>query len=163
MTIKSKCSGSQASFYHQEVLFNNKGIESAECSCPVGDGGHCKHTVALLLTWVNAPGSFQEVESTDGILEKLSKSELIAVIKQMLEQELDFESLLEFPLSTGESKPINMKAIRLQAERAFREVDYEWGYAHGIKQDLNPLLKLAAGYLSRDDADNSALISDIRV
>ena len=35
MKIKSKCSGSQAPFYPQEVLFNSKGIESAECSCPV--------------------------------------------------------------------------------------------------------------------------------
>ncbi len=39
LTIKSKCSGSQAPFCRQEVLFNSKGIESAECSYPVGDGG----------------------------------------------------------------------------------------------------------------------------
>jgi hypothetical protein len=37
-------------------------------------------------------------------------------------------------------------------------VDYEWGYTEEIKRDLNPLLKLAAGYLSRGDAENSALI-----
>ncbi len=158
LTLKSKCSGSQAPFYRQEVLFNNKGIESAECSCPVGDGGHCKHTVALLLTWVNDPDSFRESESLDVVLEKLSKPELIALIKQMLEQEPDLESLLELPLAGGESKPLNMKAIRQQANRAFQEVDYEWGYAGEIKRDLNPLLKLAAGYLSRNDAENSALI-----
>jgi uncharacterized Zn finger protein len=104
MTIKSKCAGSQAPFYRQEVLFNNKGIESAECSCPVGDGGHCKHTAALLLTRVNDPNSFQEVEALDAILEKLSKTELIALIKQMIEQEPDLESLLELPLAKGEKK-----------------------------------------------------------
>jgi len=158
LTLKSKCSGSQAPFYRQEVLFDNKGIKSAECSCPVGDGGHCKHTVALLLTWVNDPDSFQEVEALDVMLEKHSKPELIAIIKQMLDQEPDLESLLELPLAGGDNKPLNMKAIRQQAERAFREVDYEWGYAGEIKRDLNPLLKLAAGYLSRKDAENSALI-----
>jgi uncharacterized Zn finger protein len=158
MRIKSKCSGSQAPFYRQEVLFNSKGIESAECSCPVGEGGHCKHAVALLLTWVNDPDSFQEMEALDAVLDKRSKPELIAIIKQMLEQEPDLESLLELPIIGEENKPINVKAIRQQAERAFREIDYEWGYAGEIKRDLNPLLKLAAGYLLRDDAENSALI-----
>jgi len=158
MTIKSKCSGSQAPFYRQEVLFDNKGIKSAECSCPVGDGGHCKHTVALLLTWVNDPNSFQEVEEVDAILEKLSKPELIALIKQMIVQDPDLESLLELPLAGGENKPLNIKAIRRQAEQAFQGADFEWGYAREIKRDLNPLLKLAAGYLSRNDAENSASI-----
>jgi len=158
MTLKSKCSGSQAPFYRQEIVFDNKGIKSAECSCPVGDGGHCKHAVALLLTWVNAPDSFQEVEAMDSILERHSKPELIALVKQMLEQEPDLESLLELPLAGGENKPLNIKAIRQQANRAFQNVDFEWGYTREIKRDLNPLLKLAAGYLSHNDAENSALI-----
>jgi hypothetical protein len=158
MKIESKCSGSQAPFYRQEVIFNSKGIESAECSCPVGDGGHCKHTIALLLTWVNDPDSFQETEALDAILDKRSKPELIAIIKKMLEQEPDLESLLDLPIIGEKGKPINIKAIRQQAQRAFRDVDYEWGYTEEIKRDLNPLLKLGAGYLSRGDAENSALI-----
>src|SRR5919109_4978825 len=76
-TLKSKCSGTQAPFYRQEVLFNSKGILSAKCSCPVGDGGRCKHTIALLLTWVHDPDSFNEVEAIDAALEKRSKADLI--------------------------------------------------------------------------------------
>ncbi len=158
MKIKSKCSGSQAPFYRQEVMFNSKGIESADCSCPVGSGGHCKHTIALLLSWVNNPDSFQEVEAIDTLLEKRSKAELIALIKEMLEQEPDLESLLDLPFAAEESKPLDIKAIRRQAQQAFRGIDYEWGYTEDIKRDLNPLLKLAAGYLSREDAQNSSLI-----
>jgi len=158
MTLKSKCSGTQAPFYRQEVLFDSKGIKSAECSCPVGEGGHCKHAVALLLSWINDPDSFQEVESPDTVLEKRSKAELIAIIKQMFEQEPDLESLLELPLAGEESKPLNIRAIRRQVEQAFRGIDFEWGYTREIKRDLNPLLKLAANYLARNDAENSALI-----
>jgi uncharacterized Zn finger protein len=158
MTLKSKCAGSQAPFYRQEVLFSSHGIETAQCSCPVGEGGHCKHTVALLLTWVNDPNSFQETESLDVVLEKRSKAELIAVIKEMLEQEPDLESLLELPLIEGDSQPLNIKAIRHQANRAFQGTDFEWGYAREIKRDLNPLLKLASGYLSQNEAENSALV-----
>jgi uncharacterized Zn finger protein len=158
MTLKSKCAGSQAPFYRQEVLFSSHGIESAECSCPVGEGGHCKHTVALLLTWANDPDSFQETESLDVVLEKRSKAELIALIKEMLEQEPDFESLLELPLAKSDSQPLNIKAIRQQVNRAFQGTDFEWGYAREIKRDLKPLLKLASSYLSRNDAENSALV-----
>ncbi len=161
MTLTSKCAGSQAPFYRQEVLFSSHQIESAQCSCPVGEGGHCKHTVALLLTWVHAPDSFQETESLDAVLEKRSKAELIGIIKEMLEQEPDLESLLELPLIEGESQPLNIKAIRLQANRAFQGTDFEWGYAREIRRDLNPLLKLAAGYLDRNDVENSASVYEV--
>lgn len=78
-------------------------LKSAECSCPVGDGGHCKHTIALLLTWVNDPNSFQEVEAMDAILEKVLQTRIDCPIKQMIEQEPDLESLLELPLAAGET------------------------------------------------------------
>ena len=161
MTLKSKCAGSQAPFYRQEVLFSSHGIESAQCSCPIGESGRCKHTVALLLTWVNDPDSFQETESLDVVLEKRSKAELIAVIKEMLEQEPDLESLLELPLAEGDRQPLNIKAIRRQANRAFQGTDFEWGYAREIKRDLNPLLKLAAGYLDRNDVENSTSVYEV--
>lgn len=41
MKIKSKCSGSQAPFYFQAVIFDSRGIKSAECARTFGDGGHC--------------------------------------------------------------------------------------------------------------------------
>jgi uncharacterized Zn finger protein len=125
----------------------------------VGDGGHRKHVVALLLTWMNDPDSFQEVESIDVLLDKRSKPDLIALIKQMLEQEPELESLLELPFSAEENRPLNIKAVRQQAEEAFREVDYEWGYTREIKRELNPLLKIAANYLARDDAENPARLA----
>jgi uncharacterized Zn finger protein len=161
MMIKSKCFGSQSPFYRQEVLFNSKGIESAQCSCPVGAGGHCKHAVALLLTWVNEPDSFQEVEAFDVVLEKRSKPELIALIKQMLEQEPDLESLLDLPLSAEDGTPMDMKAIRRQAQQAFRGMDYErggYGYTGEIEHFLQPLLNLASDYLTRGNAENAAVI-----
>lgn len=158
MTLKSKCSGSQAPFYRQEILFDAKGIKSAECSCPVGEGGRCKHAVALLLTWLNDPDSFQEVEAIDAILNKRSKPELVTIIKEMIEQEPDLESFLELPLSADEGKTLNIRAIRQQANRAFQGANFEWGSTREIKKELNPLLKLAASYQSRNDAEDSSLI-----
>lgn len=164
MKISSKCAGTQAPFYRQEVLFNRKGIESAECSCPVGAGGRCKHVVALLLTWVYDPDSFQETHSIDKLLEKRSKPELILLIKEMLEQEPELDYLLELPLSVDEKVPLNIETIRRQAERAFvgSDVFYnEWIPTREIAQNLDALLKLAEGYLARKDPANAALIYQI--
>ncbi len=158
MMLKSKCSGTQAPFYRQEVIFDGKGIKSAECSCPVGEGGYCKHVVALLLTWVNDPDSFQEIEAMDAALEKRSKAELIALIKQMLDQGPDLESLLDLPLPAEEDKPLDIKAIRRQAQQAFRGLDYEWGYARDIEKALKPLLNVASIHLVRSDAKKAAVI-----
>lgn len=160
MTLKSKCSGTQAPFYHQKVLFNSKGIEYAECSCPVGTGGRCKHVVALLLTWVYEPDSFQEVEAIEAALEKRSKAELIILIQQMLEQEPDLDYLLELPISVEEKEPLDIKAIRKQAQRAFGGSDIydEWVSTREVERNLDSLLKLAGGYLTRKDPDNAAPI-----
>ena len=159
MTLRSKCSGSQAPFYRQEVEFDSKGIKAADCSCPVGGGGYCKHAVALLLTWVNDSDSFQEVESFDAALEKRSKAELIVLIKQMLEQEPDLESLLDLHLLAKDTKQLDVKAVRRQAQQAFRGVDhYEWGYTRDIKKALNPLINLASNYLAHNNPSNASKI-----
>jgi uncharacterized Zn finger protein len=160
MTLKSKCSGTQAPFYRQEVLFNRKGIEYAECSCPVGASGRCKHVVALLLMWVHDPHSFKEIGAIDNALEKRSKTELIILIQQMLEQEPDLDYLLELPLSAEEKEPLDIKTIRKQAQRAFvgSDINDEWVSTREVERNLDSLLKLAEGYLTRKDPDNAALI-----
>ncbi len=161
MTLKSKCSGAQAPFYRQEVEFDSKGIRSADCSCPVGDGGYCKHAVALLLTWVNDPNSFKKVEALNAALEKRSKAELIDLIKQMLEQEPDLESLLDLPSLAAEGQTLDINIIRRQAKQAFHGMDYEWGYTRAIKRALNPILNLASAYLAHNDANNASLVYEV--
>jgi len=73
-TLKSRCHGSQAASYQLQVTFGPAGIASADCSCPVGAGGRCKHIAALLLTWVDAPASFKETDDLAASLEKRSKA-----------------------------------------------------------------------------------------
>src|SRR5262245_55708023 len=48
--LKARCEGSQGGPYRVEVTFDGDKIGAADCSCPVGGGGLCKHVAALLLT-----------------------------------------------------------------------------------------------------------------
>src|SRR5690242_19965733 len=72
-TLKAQCEGTSAPSYRLSVTFDEKGIAEADCSCPVGDGGCCKHVAALLLTWLDRPQTFVEVEEIGSSLERRSK------------------------------------------------------------------------------------------
>jgi len=57
-TLQALCEGSQAEPYRVMAELDEQGVAWAECSCPYDWGGHCKHIVALLLTWVHDPQEF---------------------------------------------------------------------------------------------------------
>ncbi|MBS3778619.1 MAG: SWIM zinc finger family protein, partial [Candidatus Thermoplasmatota archaeon] len=65
MMIKAYCYGSMPQPYRVSVQFDADGITQADCSCPVGSGGHCKHVAALLLTYLNDPDEFREIKEID--------------------------------------------------------------------------------------------------
>jgi uncharacterized Zn finger protein len=67
-TLKASCIGSAPSPYSVEITLSDAGISMGDCSCPVGAGGYCKHAVALLLTWIDDPEAFLEVEETRTLL-----------------------------------------------------------------------------------------------
>jgi uncharacterized Zn finger protein len=86
-TLKARCHGSRDQAYRVQATFNDKELVAAECSCPVGGGGFCKHVAALLLTWRERPEEFTEVEDLDTALARRNPEELIALIKLMLRRE----------------------------------------------------------------------------
>src|SRR5262249_3508320 len=97
-TLKARCQGSSPEAYRVWVRFDARGIADGDCSCPVGSGGHCKHTAAVLLAWIQQPNRFSVVEEVDTALQRRSKEELIELVKQMLEQHPDLDVLLEAAL-----------------------------------------------------------------
>ena len=160
--LKARCWGSQAEAYHVEAKLGSREILSAKCSCPVGAGGRCKHVAALLLTWLDEPDDFKEIEALDKALEKRSKSELIALIHLMLEREPDLEILLEMPIpgETAGTERLDAEVIRKQVEHAFQSSGYDWGWASpvDIVRDLKPLFDLARYYAEQRNFENAAKI-----
>lgn len=77
-TLKACCVGSRPEPYTVEITLGPGGIARGECSCPVGAGGHCKHAVALLLTWLHEPDALTTVEDVETALDGEAVDELIA-------------------------------------------------------------------------------------
>jgi uncharacterized Zn finger protein len=159
-TIKARCQGSRGEPYRVEATLGDKEVVSAECSCPVGGGGRCKHVAALLLAWRNSPEEFTEIEELAPALEKRSKKELIGLIQLMLRKEPDLELLLEAPLpgaGAGQA-PATAAVYRKQAEAAFRRGGYEWGAAIAIADDLEVLTEIGDGFLKQKDFAGAAAV-----
>ena len=162
LTLTARCRGSSAPAYRVQVVLDANGIASAYCSCPVGDGGHCKHVAALLLTWSEKPGTFQTTENFNSILEQRNKEELIAIILQMLGHDPDLAYLLEVPsLVPGSgAQPIDPEVIRLQVKGAFSSDGFEWGWRNPVEitSDLERLMQVANRYLEIKDYPNAATV-----
>lgn len=159
-TLQARCRGSSADSYGVEVTLDAGGIADAACSCPVGDGGYCKHVVALLLTWIDNPAAFVEAASIDAALERRSKAELIALVKHMLRREPELEALLETTLPTPgvDQGPVDPEVYRRQAAAAFRHAGDEWGREAGIADELMALVEIADAFAAQDEAANAVAV-----
>lgn len=168
LTLKAQCEGSRPTPYRVQVTFDRQGISAAHCSCPVGDGGYCKHTVALLLTWLALPETFIEVEDLDAALARRSKDDLIVLIKQMLKKEPDLERLVETPAPVvgKRSSPVNPEVYRRQVAGIFRKHQYDYddyydeeGDGAGeIAEELLPIKDIGDGFAQGGDYANAATV-----
>jgi uncharacterized Zn finger protein len=137
-TIKGRCQGNAPSPYRVSVTFDGEDIATADCSCPVGDGGHCKHVAALLLYQRDHADAFVEVEELEAALERRSKGELIALIRRMVRRVPELELLLEAPLPgyADSAAAEDPEPYRRQARAAFGHGDGEWGSVAGVAHEL---------------------------
>lgn len=158
-TLKAQCQGSLPHAYAVEATLGSAGIASADCSCPVGDGGACKHVGALLLSWLAEPGDFVEIEELEPALAKLDKPALVALVRQMVARHPDLELLLNLaPVGAGATaKPIDVRVIKRQVQAAIDSGGDEWGDSYGVAQDLEGVVQLGEEYAARQDLFNAAL------
>lgn len=156
----SECQGTRPDPYRVEIRLGPGGIEDGACTCPGGEGGHCKHAAALLLTWINEPDLFVEVPELEQLLEAHSKAELITIIQEMVARHPDLEQILELSalsnLPQGES--IQPDLIAQQIRRAFSTLAGEWGDYNRIAENLQAILDLGEDLLDREDVGNAATV-----
>lgn len=162
-TLKALCRGSRPNPYRVEVTLAPDGIAAGSCSCPIGGDGRCKHAVALLLTWVEAPEAFEPVEALTERLEAQSPETLIDIIHSLLERDPSLESVVEFYL---DSQDVDHSIdVRSYAEQAFevRGVDpYDRGYAREVAENLEPLLDRGREHVAAQEwSDACALFQTV--
>lgn len=144
------CQGSQPTPYRVEVTLGDGDIRSATCSCPMGDGGRCKHVVALLLTWIERPETFTEEEALRAQLRAKTRDQLIRLIERMIDRHPDLETMVA--LAAGSPSDFDAEVFRQRVEQVFGESSpygdyYDYGYGgYDVARDLEPFVERGDDY-----------------
>lgn len=159
-TLRARCQGSMPQPYRLRAVLAGGRVEDADCSCPVGSGGRCKHIGALLLTSLEQPEAFRVVAELDADLEQRSKGELVVLIKRMLQIQPDLESLLEMTMPGGDGRgtPVNPEIYRRQVAAAFRLGRDDWPASRRIGMEIGVILDAGEDFLVWSDCANAGAV-----
>jgi hypothetical protein len=106
------------------------------------------HVAALLLTWLDDPTAFREVEEIDTTLRTLSNAELIDLVCAMVDRHPDLERLVtELSAGRGTRKPVDSQQIQSQVDLVFDLADHE-GEGE-IAPELSELMEQGHRYAER--------------
>jgi hypothetical protein len=84
--------------YHVNVGTAGGAVVSAECTCPVGESGKCKHVAAVLLAYVGDPWRFAPLQAGEPPVHERSQSELVALVNEFLIRAIELAPVLAEPL-----------------------------------------------------------------
>ena len=143
MTLSGQCQGSDPEPYVIRVSLDKNGVADADCDCPYEYEGACKHTVALLLTYVHEPQRFSTgAPSSSSSLADHSKEELISLINELTGRDPKLKAFVEINGTAHrakQGKPIDTRALRKQARRVLHLDEYEYRAGRKIAKDLSAL------------------------
>lgn len=156
MTLIAKCEGLRGTPYRAQVVFDDAGVTSGTCSCPIG--GYCKHVVALLLRWLAQPDAFLEQQDIEGVLQQSDKAELIALIKRMIDREPELEYLV-----VTQSRPsvaVDAQAYHKRVEGVLSNEINEWAGVWEMAEELLRIIEMGETFIQRHDYENASAIYD---
>lgn len=163
--LTAQCYGTASQPYRLWVELSEDGVNDAECSCPVGTGGFCKHVAALLLTWLHNPEAFQETQSADAQLAQLDKQSLILLIRQMIARHPDLEELVHVT-ATSEAATLNEEVIRAKVQQAIEASEYghaDFHAASALAGELAVIVQQGAIYEEAQEWQKAATVYSVVV
>jgi len=131
--LSGVCEGSEAPFYRVRAELDEGGVRSTSCTCPYDFGGHCKHVIALLLSYAYEPESFAVRKEPAELLSELSREQLLALLTKLVGEQPNLYELIEAALAapsvSGGGKPALSKRREVDVEVYRRRVS---GIMHGL-------------------------------
>lgn len=160
--LEARCHGSMPNPYRVIAELGDEGIVWDDCSCPIGGG--CKHVAALLLTWVHQPESFTTKEEVDDLLENKNKTELIALVQEMLKRAPELDILLDLPSVRGDAagEPIDPEPYRRQVRNAFIGAE-DWDTHFGVAEEIASIVDIGDRFLEAEEYHNAQTVYQVVV
>ena len=104
-TLSATCQGSYPRPYRTAVELMPTGIAATRCSCPYDADGDCKHIVALLLTYIEAPETIRHIENLLATLALKPKSSLLQIISELLKRNPQLAPIVQVYADVPDTPP----------------------------------------------------------
>jgi uncharacterized Zn finger protein len=154
MELRAECEGSDYEPYEVSATLNKNGVAETDCTCPYDYGGICKHIVALLLTYVHEPESFEVLDDLQSDLSNLSKEELIQLVGDLVNRDPKLKSVVNLSQAAPRAgKAMNVSAYRAQAKRAMASQSH-----NTMRRELKALRETAQRLAKAGDQLNAGAI-----
>ncbi len=154
----ARCEGSGAEVYRVRARRAGDALIEAECSCPVGESGGCKHSAALLLLAAKEPGLFREIEPFKTLCERADRggnSVLCRAMRQLGERIPEIEPamrrvILE-AMGEDEDPQVSRENPRKSVGEIFRAHAGDPDAANTIAASLSTLVAHGRACIARGD------------
>jgi hypothetical protein len=172
--LRARCQGQSGGPYTVTATLVPRDAPGADplagwsCTCP--RGGFCKHIVALLLTWIDAPESVEVRQDVATLLQDRSREELLAILTGLLKRDPDLDGPIERMLiartqpatgGAGGRVTINLDKIQRQVDRIVDQAGYEWGAGADVAGALGDVFELAESYAAAGQWANAQAVYSI--
>ena len=150
--------GTRTRPYRVTVKLAGPAVAAADCTCPVGGGGKCKHVAAVLLAYSDDPDRFPDLDAAEQELPH--RDDLLALVNHLLASAPELRPHLLLP-TPGSGRPASAGLFRQLAAdviRAARLYD-EWT-EYEVLDGLRPLGEVMNGSDPGDEAEAAAGIAD---
>ena len=111
-TLSARCQGSLPGPYRTSVELMPTGIAATRCSCPYDAAGDCKHIVALLLTYIEAPETICRIDDLLATLALKPKSSLLQIISELLKRDPELVPIVQVDADVPDT-PHHLGQLRL--------------------------------------------------
>ncbi len=101
--LLGKCAGREMPTYDITIELDDYGVRQIECSCPYIFSGYCKHSVALLLKYINDPDSFVIRKTASEIINSINKDSLPALLIKLVQENPAIYNWIERNLKSFQS------------------------------------------------------------
>jgi len=189
--LQAEVEGSEPLPYRVGVTLDAAGVTAAACNCPYTYGSWCKHIVATLLAYINAPEEVEQRPPLADLLTGLDRAALQDLLLGLAARDPDIADAIEarIPLLSTPSgdapaapagatagpapkprprprhTPVDPKAIRRQVRGALsdaRSYDYDdYDGGSGIEDATSDIVDQVWTYLAAGDAANALVVLEV--
>jgi uncharacterized Zn finger protein len=168
-TLSGVCEGSESPFYRVRAELDEGGVRSASCTCPYDFGGHCKHIIALLLSYAHEPESFAVRKEPAELLSELSRERLLALLTKLVGEQPDLYEMIEAVLASpsvfggGKTTPskrreVDVEVYRRRVSGIMRGLDHmraseTYRHVGGLTDELRGVERSAREFLDAGEAE----------